>query len=126
MEFQKKDAIYLQIVEKICENILAKRWQEGEKIPSVRELAITVEVNPNTVMRSYTYLQDMGVIYMKRGIGYFVLENAYEKTIDIMKDNFIKNELPKVFKAIKLLKMDFEELEERYVEYEREADENKK
>ena len=104
MEFQKKDAIYLQIVEKICENILEKRWQKGEKIPSVRELAITVEVNPNTVMRSYTYLQDMGVIFMKRGIGYFVSENAYEKTIEIMKYNFIKDDLPKVFKNIKLLK----------------------
>jgi GntR family transcriptional regulator len=125
MEFQKKDAIYLQIVERICENILEKRWQEGEKIPSVRELAIDVEVNPNTIMRSYNYLQDMGVIFMKRGIGYFVSENAYEKTIEIMKDNFIKNELPKVFKAIKLLKMDFEELKSRFAQYERERDENK-
>ena len=124
MDFQKKDAIYLQIVEKICENILEKRWQEGEKIPSVRELAITVEVNPNTVMRSYTHLQDMGVIYMKRGIGYYVSENAYELTIGFMKDNFIKNELPKFFKAIKLLKMDFEELLERYSKYVRETDEN--
>ena len=124
MDFQKKDAIYLQIVEKICENILEKRWQEGEKIPSVRELAITVEVNPNTVMRSYTHLQDMGVIYMKRGIGYYVSENAYELTIGFMKDNFIKNELPKFFKAIKLLKRDFEELLERYSKYVRETDEN--
>ncbi|MFC1495269.1 GntR family transcriptional regulator [Thermodesulfobacteriota bacterium] len=125
MEFQKKDAIYLQIVEKICENILAKRWQEGEKIPSVRELAITVEVNPNTVMRSYTYLQDIGVIFMKRGIGYFVSENAYEKTVELMKGNFIKDELPKIFKAVKLLKMDFDELKTLYSQYERETDENK-
>lgn len=125
MEFQKKDAIYLQIVDRICENILEKRWQEGEKIPSVRELAIDIEVNPNTIMRSYTYLQDMGIIFMKRGIGYFVSENAYERTIQIMKDDFIKNELPKFFKMIDLLKLDFEELKKRYAEYEREKDENK-
>ena len=125
MEFQKKDAIYLQIVEKICENILEKRWQEEEKIPSVRELAVTVEVNPNTVMRSYTYLQDMGVIYMKRGIGYFVSESAYKKTIEIMKNNFIKDELPRVFKNMKLLKMDFDELKTRFSQYERETNENK-
>ena len=124
MDFQKKDAIYLQIVEKISENILRKRWPEGEKIPSVRELAIDVEVNPNTVMRSYTHLQDMGVIYMKRGIGYFVSENAIEITVGFMKDNFIKNELPKFFKTIKLLKMDFEELMERYSKYVGETNEN--
>ena len=51
MDFHNKDAIYLQIVEMICENILTKQWLEGEKIPSVRELAVNVEVNPNTVMR---------------------------------------------------------------------------
>jgi GntR family transcriptional regulator len=126
MEFQKKDAIYLQIVEKICENILEKRWREGEKIPSVRELSITVEVNPNTVMRSYTHLQDMGVIYMKRGIGYYVSENAFEITINFMKDNFIKNELPKFFKTINLLKIDFVELSERYSKYAGETDEDEK
>ena len=126
MDFQKKDAIYLQIVEKICENILEKRWQEGEKIPSVRELAIAVEVNPNTVMRSYTHLQDMGVIYMKRGIGYYVSDNAFEITIGFMKDNFIKEELPKFFKTIKLLRMDFEELQKRYAKYTGERDENEK
>ena len=124
MDFQKKDAIYLQIVEKISENILGKRWLEGEKIPSVRELAIDVEVNPNTVMRSYTHLQDMGVIYMKRGIGYFVSDNAIKITVGFMKDNFIKNELPRFFKTVKLLKMDFEELMERYSKYMGETDEN--
>ena len=125
MDFQKKDAIYLQIVERICENIVEKRWPEGDKIPSVRELAIDVEVNPNTIMRSYTYLQDMGIIFMKRGIGYFVSDNAYERTIQIMKDDFIKNELPKFFKTMELLNLDFEELKKRYEQYERERDENK-
>ena len=125
MEFQKKDAIYLQIVEKICENILEKRWQEGEKIPSVRELAVDIEVNPNTIMRSYTYLQDMGIIFMKRGIGYFVSDNAYQEIIKIMKEDFIKHDLPRFFKTIDLLKLDFEELKKRYAKYERERDENK-
>ena len=125
MEFQKKDAIYLQIVDRICENILEKRWLEEEKIPSVRELAMDIEVNPNTIMRSYTYLQDMGIIFMKRGIGYFVSGNAYERTIRIMKDDFIKNELPKFFKTMELLKLNFEELKKRHEQYERERDENK-
>ena len=125
MEFQKKDAIYLQIVDRICENILEKRWLEEEKIPSVRELAMDIEVNPNTIMRSYTYLQDMGIIFMKRGIGYFVTDNACERTLRMMKDDFIENELPKFFKTMELLKLDFKELKKRYEQYERERDENK-
>lgn len=125
MDFHKKDAIYLQIVEMVCENIVSKRWEEGEKIPSVRELAVNVEVNPNTVMRSYTYLQERDIIHMKRGIGYFVSENAYSHTVEIMKTNFVRNDLPMFFKTIKLLNMDFEELKERFAQYEREKDENK-
>ena len=125
MDFHKKDAIYLQIVEMVCENIISKRWEEGEKIPSVRELAVSVEVNPNTVMRSYTYLQERDIIHIKRGIGYFVSENAYRNTVRIMRTNFIRNDLPIFFKTIKLLNMDFEELKERFTQYEREKDEDK-
>ncbi len=79
MEFKEKQAIYLQIGEHVCENILRKQWKEGDKIPSIREMAIGIEVNPNTVMRAYNYLQDMGIISNKRGIGYFVTDNSYEK-----------------------------------------------
>ena len=125
MDFHKKDAIYLQIVEMVCENIISKRWEEGEKIPSVRELAVSVEVNPNTVMRSYTYLQERDIIHIKRGIGYFVSENAYSNTLEIMRTNFVRNDLPIFFKTIKLLNMDFEELKKRFAQYEREKDEDK-
>ena len=69
MEFKEKQAIYLQIGEHISETILRKQWEEGEKIPSVREMAMSIEVNPNTVMRTYSYLQDRGIIFNKRGIG---------------------------------------------------------
>ena len=53
MEFGKDQAIYLQIADLICENILSGEWAAETKIPSVRELAINLEVNPNTVMRTY-------------------------------------------------------------------------
>jgi len=75
MEFNKNQAIYLQIAEVICENILSLNWKVSEKISSVREFAAMMEVNPNTVMRTYTYLQDKGIIYNKRGIGFFVISD---------------------------------------------------
>ena len=115
MEFKERQAIYLQIGEHICENILRKIWKEGEKIPSVREMAVNIEVNPNTVMRTYGYLQDMGIIFNRRGIGYFVSEDAYEKTRDLKKNNFINHELPDIFNTMELLKITFDDLRELYI-----------
>jgi GntR family transcriptional regulator len=117
MEFHKKEAIFMQIVEMICEKILIKAWAEGDKIPSVRELAVSIEVNPNTIMRSYAYLQDKGIIQNKRGIGYFVVDHAYKDTLDLMKSSFIRNDLPLFFKTIKLLGIDFDELKERFKKF---------
>ncbi|MBN1626974.1 MAG: GntR family transcriptional regulator [Deltaproteobacteria bacterium] len=127
MEFHKKGAIFMQIVEMICEKILTRTWLEGDKIPSVRELAVSIEVNPNTIMRSYAYLQEKGIIQNKRGIGYFVAEHAHDDTLDLMKFNFIKNDLPLFFKTISLLNIDFEELKERFNKFEKgkEKDEDK-
>jgi GntR family transcriptional regulator len=117
MEFHKKDAIYLQIADIICEKILTREWNEEEKIPSVREMAVSIEVNPNTVMRAYAHLQEKDIIYNKRGIGYFVANKGYQTTLDLMKSNFIKNELPHVFKTMTLLDMDIEELQGLFKQY---------
>lgn len=125
MEFHKKDPIFLQIVEMICEKILTKTWIEGDKIPSVRELAVNIEVNPNTVMRSYAYLQEKGIIQNKRGIGYFVAEHAHYDTLDLMKSNFIKNDLPLFFRKMSLLDIDFNELKDRFAKYKEGKDEDK-
>lgn len=110
----------MQIVEMICEKILTRTWIDGDKIPSIRELAVSIEVNPNTVMRSYAYLQEKGIIQNKRGVGYFVGERAYDDTQDLMKSNFLKNDLPLFFKTISLLNIDFEELKERFKNFEKE------
>ncbi len=114
MEFKKKQAIYLQIGEHISENILRKLWKEGDKIPSIREMAVSIEVNPNTVMRTYTHLQDMGIIFNKRGIGYFVADRSYEKTQELKKKNFINRDLPYIFKTMDLLKITLDDLKELY------------
>jgi len=114
MEFKEKQAIYLQIGDHICENILKKQWRVGDKIPSIREMAVSLEVNPNTVMRTYSYLQDTGIIFNRRGIGYFVAKDAYEKARDLKKKKFINSELPHLFRTMDLLKVTFEDLKELY------------
>jgi DNA-binding transcriptional regulator YhcF (GntR family) len=76
MNFKESKAIYLQIADRICDEILLGQFAEEERIPSVREYATVVEVNANTVMRSFDYLQSQNIIYNKRGIGYFVATGA--------------------------------------------------
>ncbi|MBI9109197.1 MAG: GntR family transcriptional regulator [Spirochaetales bacterium] len=117
MEFKDKKSIYIQIADYICEAILKGEWQEKDRILSVREFAVEIEVNPNTVMRAYSYLQDEGIIFNKRGIGYFVGENSVDKIMKIKKDDFVKTELPYFFKIIDMLKIDFDALKVMYDEY---------
>jgi len=114
MDFGKDQAIYLQIADLICEKILSGEWAEEERIPSVRELAISAEVNPNTVMRSYTWLQERDIIQNKRGIGYFVSPHALRTTRTMKKDEFINNQLPQLFKTMDLLEISFDELKTLY------------
>ncbi|MCL6272994.1 GntR family transcriptional regulator [Muricauda sp. 2012CJ35-5] len=116
MDFDNSKPIYLQIVEFFYENILIKDWQEGGRIPSVREVAMMVEVNPNTAIRAFNYLQDLEVIYNKRGIGYFVAEDGYSKVLEIKRKEFLEQSLPDVFKKMDLLNISFTELKNAYNE----------
>jgi DNA-binding transcriptional regulator YhcF (GntR family) len=115
MEFRKQQAIYLQIGDYICDNILNSIWTRGEKIPSVREMAVNVEVNPNTVMRTYADLQQKEIIYNQRGIGFLVADGAIEKILAIKKSEFLKYDLPRLAKSMALLNMNFDDLKKLYV-----------
>ena len=117
MDFESRQPIYLQIGDYICDNILQKQWEEGDKIPSVRELAVSVQVNPNTVMRTYTHLQDKGIISNKRGIGYFVNNNAYREVHNMKVEDFVRKDLPHLFETMDLLGINFEDLEKFYNEF---------
>ncbi len=114
MEFKETQAIYLQIGDYVCEQILLGRWMEGERIPSVRELGVDLQVNPNTVMRTYDFLQGNEMIYNKRGVGYFVSEDAKTKIIIYRKKQFLDQELPLFFKNLRILGMEFQEIEKQY------------
>jgi DNA-binding transcriptional regulator YhcF (GntR family) len=117
MEFEGSSPIYLQIGDYICNNILKGAWQPGERIPSVRELAMDVEANPNTVMRTYAHLQEQEIIYNKRGIGYFVAEDALKAVRAMKTREFVENELPRVFAMMDLLGLGFEDLKSYYQRY---------
>ena len=104
----------MQIADYICEHILSEKLRAGDRVQSVREMATTVAVNPNTVVRTFNYLEDEGIIFKERGVGYFVGTDAYLKTRNMKKDSFTKEFLPEVFKMMDLLQIDWEELEQLY------------
>ncbi len=110
MEFSSTQPIYLQIVNWVLEQILSENWKAGEKVMSVRELAVHFEVNANTVMRSYDYLQNNQILMNKRGIGFFVAENAVEIIKTLRKKQFMEEEVPVFLKHLRLLDIDIEEI----------------
>jgi GntR family transcriptional regulator len=116
MEFIENQPIYMQIADNFCENILLEKWKTNERIPSVREIAVTMEVNPNTAMRAFVYLQEKDIIYNKRGIGYFVAEEGYQKALELKREEFIQRDLPVLMKTMKLLDISCNEMEALYNE----------
>ena len=117
MEFKDNEAIYLQIAAFVCENILTGKWAAGQKILSVRDLAVELEVNPNTVMRSYEFLQGLEIVYNKRGLGLFVAEDGFEKVKAYRKQQFVQQNLPEFFKNIYLLDISMEEVKRQYEDF---------
>lgn len=117
MEFNDKQAIYLQIVEYIYDRILSGEWMGDERVPSVRDLAGEMQVNPNTVMRAYELLQNMGIFVNKRGIGNFLDRDAKSKIRLNRRNNFLENELPVIFRTMQLLDVSMEDLMSYYTSY---------
>ena len=93
---------------------MLKKWKVDQKVPSVREMAVELEVNPNTVMRTYELLQSKNIINNKRGIGFFVADDALSNVKAYRKMQFMEDELPVVFRNMYLLNIGFDELQIGY------------
>jgi len=106
MEFRDNPAIYIQIAEYMCEQILLGKWKLGEKIMSIRDMAIAIEISPNTVQRAYDFLQQKNIITNKRGVGYFTEPDAAEQILQFRRSQFMENELPLFLRNLYLLRID--------------------
>ncbi|MBD5313106.1 MAG: GntR family transcriptional regulator [Bacteroides sp.] len=114
---ENNKAIYLQIADKISDDVLTGLLQVGARIPSVREYAATLEVNANTVMRSYEHLERLGVIFNRRGIGFFIADNAREVIINGRRETFLNGEVQYFFHQLMLLDITPEEAKTMYENY---------
>ena len=113
MNFKDTNPIYLQIAERICDEILQGTYREDDRIPSVREYAAMVEVNANTVVRTFDHLQSLEIIYNKRGLGYFVAKGAVRRIAKERKRTFLTEELPELFRkmdTLQLIEGDFQRI----------------
>ncbi len=110
MEFRKQKSIYQQIADRLMDQIVAGSPAADERMPSVRDVAVALGVNPNTVMRSFDYLQQEGIIYNRRGVGYFASADAKEKILAIQRKEFLEEDLPLIRQRMKQLDISINEL----------------
>ncbi|MBP3202248.1 MAG: GntR family transcriptional regulator [Bacteroidales bacterium] len=106
MDFHAEKPIFLQIADSICDRILSGQLKGDDRIPSVREYGAEIGVNPNTMMRSYEKLTAEGIIYNKRGIGYFVSPDARKEILKVQRKEFLEKELPAIKQRMALLGLD--------------------
>jgi len=110
MEFRNGKSIALQIADNLSEKILDGTLMEEGRIPSVRELATEMGVNPNTIVRTYAELQSKDIISNQRGIGYFVTKDARQIINDWRRQEFFENDLPQFIRQMKVLGISYSDL----------------
>ncbi|MDC7230691.1 MAG: GntR family transcriptional regulator [Sphaerochaetaceae bacterium] len=112
MQFNTHSPIYMQIAEYIHDLILSNVWEDGQRIPSVRDMAMELEVNPNTVIRTYSLLQEEGTLENQRGIGYFTAKDARTLVLQKRREHFLKRELPSLFETMERLGLTMNDLQQ--------------
>ena len=114
MIFSNDKAIYIQIADRLCDEILADKYKDDDRIPSVREYAVLLEVNTNTAVKAYDELSRANIIYNKRGLGYFVTPGAKKQILKERKKEFMKERLPELFRQMQLLGITLEDVKVAY------------
>lgn len=114
MDFKNQKAIYLQIAEHVMDQILSGQYPEDAKLPSVREYAADVEVNVNTVARSFEWLQYQNIVVTRRGLGNFVAPGALNEIEALRKDEFFNEQLPHLFQSMQTLGITMNEVVNQY------------
>lgn len=103
MTFNNDKAIYIQMADRLCDDILAGTYSDDDRVPSVREYAVSLEVNTNTAVKAYDQLARDGIIYNRRGLGYFVTPGARDNIMQARRKAFLDTTLPSLFRDMRLL-----------------------
>ena len=114
MTFNSDKPIFMQMADRLCDEILADKYQDDDRIPSVREYAVLLDVNTNTAVKAYDELARANIIYNKRGLGYFVTKGAKKQILKERKRVFVKEQLPELFRQMQLLGITLEDVKVAY------------
>ena len=110
MPFNNDKAIFLQIADRLSDEILAGVYQAFDRVPSVREYAAKLGVNANTAVKAYDQLAQEGIIFNKRGLGYFVAEDAQRHIKQTRRQTFLKTVLPEFVRQMRLLDITWDDV----------------
>ncbi|MDE6342549.1 MAG: GntR family transcriptional regulator [Muribaculaceae bacterium] len=109
--------IYVRLADQICDRILLEDYRKLERIPSVREYAVSQQVNPATAARAFEILERQGVIFNKRGLGFFVSENATEIIRKLRLETLLGEESALFFSRLSVLGVTPDQLRDMYSVY---------
>jgi DNA-binding transcriptional regulator YhcF (GntR family) len=115
VEFEGNIPIYIQIMDMIKRDIITKKIKEGDKLPSVREMADNLKVNPNTIQRVYQELEREGVTFTQRGMGTFITKD--KKVILSLKSEMAKEVIISFIDGIESLGFNEEEIIDTIADY---------
>lgn len=123
IEFKSIKSIYLQIAENIRNQIMEGTLKPGDRVTSVRDLAAEYEVNRNTLLKTFALLENDGIFDSKRGVGFYISENANEIIYQSKRAEFFKEEYPEFLQKAKFLNLKSEDLKE-FIEIIKQNDQN--
>ena len=112
MDFRTDRPIYHQIVDYAYGCILSGEWSPGARVPSVREMAVAMAVNSHTVLKAYEHLQSAGIIAPRRGMGFFLADDAPERVNADRRRDFFDTDLPEMYSRMKLLGISIDDVTE--------------
>ncbi len=110
MEFTKEMPIYLQLKKLVEEGILSDNYSHDDPLPSIRNLAQAYRLNPQTVASAFSELVNDGLVYKKRGLGFFVAEDAKEKLLSARRAEFYEKDVREFAKSVSFLGIEVSEI----------------
>ncbi|MCC8114157.1 MAG: GntR family transcriptional regulator [Bacteroidales bacterium] len=117
MDFKTDKPIFRQIVDLCYARILSSEWLQGQKIPSVREIAVELSVNTRTVLSAFDLLQASEIIAPKRGMGFYLADDAVERVRGELKKEFFDSTLVETFLRMEQLGISMQEVVQCYADW---------
>lgn len=109
-DWTEDQPIYRQLRDKVVAAIMEGALPEGDALPSVRNVAVDLQINPLTASKAYQELVMEGLVEKKRGLGMFVVDGARSKLMEVERERFLSEEWPRVMETITRLGLSAETL----------------